>query len=135
MERTKPLFWMPRGKIHLLTIVLSVSAAFSGSISAQKKTAGQKTDSQPLGGPAAIARGRIVYHDRCEICHFSDSDVQKIGPGLKGVYRRGKFADGSKVNDASMEKWILNGSTNMPPFKPVLNPGQFRDLIAYLKTL
>ncbi len=76
-----------------------------------------------------------MYHDRCEICHFSESDARKIGPGLKGIYKRGKFAAGNKIDDASMLKWIVNGGKDMPPFKPVLNPGQLQDLISYLKTL
>lgn len=82
-----------------------------------------------------VARGKIVYRERCEICHFSESEALKVGPGLKGIYKRGKYANGSKVDDASMEKWILDGGKNMPPFKGVLNPHQISDLIAYLKTL
>ncbi len=82
-----------------------------------------------------IARGLKVYKDRCAICHFSESDARKIGPGLAGIYKHGKFANGGKVEDASMEKRILNGGKDMPPFKSVLNPSQVSDLIAYLRTL
>jgi mono/diheme cytochrome c family protein len=84
---------------------------------------------------AVMARGLTVYKDRCAICHFSESKAKKIGPGLTDIYKRGKFTDGSKVDDASMQKWILNGGKDMPPFKPALNANQIRDLIAYLKTL
>jgi cytochrome c len=86
-------------------------------------------------GPAVIERGMTVYKDQCAICHFSDSDAKKIGPGLKGIFKREKFHDGGKVDDPSMEKWILSGGKNMPPFKSVLNTIQIRDLIAYLRTL
>jgi mono/diheme cytochrome c family protein len=92
-------------------------------------------DSRTGGESAAIARGLGVYKERCAICHFSESDAKKIGPGLKAIYKRGKFPDGGKVNDASMEKWILSGGKDMPPFQQVLNPNQIHDLIAYLKTL
>ena len=90
-----------------------------------------------IGPPpgASIARGQIVYKDRCAICHFSESDARKIGPGLKGLYRRGKFSDGGKVDDAAMEDRILNGGKDMPPFRSALNSNQVRDLIAYLRTL
>ena len=84
---------------------------------------------------AVIARGLTVYKDRCAICHFNESEAKKIGPGLAGIYRRGKFTDGGKVDDASLEKWILNGGKDMPPFKPALNAIQIHELIAYLKTL
>ena len=82
-----------------------------------------------------MARGKIVYRRRCEICHFSESEALKVGPGLKGIYKRGKYANGGKVDDASMEKWILDGGKNMPPFKGVIDPAQISDLIDYLKTL
>ena len=84
---------------------------------------------------AVIARGAIVFKDRCAICHFSQSNAKKIGPGLLDIYKRGKFPDGGKVDDASMEKWILNGGKDMPPFKGLISPTQLRDLIGYLKTL
>ena len=94
------------------------------------------SDVSRTGGESSpIARGLVVYKDRCAICHFSESDAKKIGPGLKGIYKRGKFPDGGKVNDTSLEKWILSGGKDMPPFQQVLNPNQIHDLIAYLKTL
>jgi len=103
----------------------------------EKAPSREKTsrDLVPSADASTVARGAIVYKDRCGICHFSASDARKIGPGLGGIYKRGKFADGSKVDDASMEKWILNGGKDMPPFQPVLNPNQVRDLIAYLRAL
>jgi mono/diheme cytochrome c family protein len=111
---------------------------FSSRALAQGKTPSNKKatiESRSAGERAAIARGLVVYKDRCAICHFSESDAKKIGPGLGGIYKREKFTGGGKVDDASMEKWILNGGKNMPPFKSVINPNQARDLITYLKTL
>jgi cytochrome c2 len=128
----------PHFQFTRLAIVLALGAIFSCPAVAQEKIpAGQtaSNDSRPAGGPAAVARGRIVYHDRCAICHFSESDAMKIGPGLKGIFKRGKYANGGKVDDASMEKWVVNGGKDMPPFKAVLNTAQIRDLIIYLKTL
>jgi mono/diheme cytochrome c family protein len=125
-------------RIHRLAFVLALAAIFSTPAIAQERTPAGKnanTDSRPAGEPAAIARGRIVYRDRCEICHFSESDAKKVGLGLKGIYKRGKFTNGNKVDDVSMEKWIVNGGKDMPPFKPVLNIAQIQDLISYLKTL
>ena len=90
---------------------------------------------QPAGEPAAIARGLVTYTNRCAICHFSESEAKKIGPGLKGIYRRGGSMVGGKVDDASVQDRILNGGKDMPPFRSVLNSNQLRDLITYLKTL
>jgi len=123
---------------HIQTPLLVLIAMISVGVMAQVKSppnSPASNDARPGGESAAIARGLGVYKDRCAICHFSESDAKKIGPGLKGIYKRGKFPDGGNVNDASMEKWILSGGKDMPPFRQVLNPNQIHDLMAYLKTL
>jgi cytochrome c len=121
-----------------IALVFACSAISPSQVLAQVKSSSNKkasNDSLPAGGPASVARGQIVYKDRCAVCHFSESEVKKIGPGLKGIYKRARFTDGGKVDDASVENRILNGGKDMPPFKAALNPSQVRDLIAYLKTL
>jgi cytochrome c2 len=94
----------------------------------EKKVAGDTTRGD-------AKKGKHVYETYCEICHFSANTEQKIGPGLKGIYKRGKFADGRKVDDAAMRKWIEDGGKDMPEFKDTLKPHEIRDLIAYLRTL
>lgn len=121
-----------RFQISLLAVALA--AVFSPRARAQEKApAGKNT--QPAGDQAAITRGSIVYGHRCEICHASESDAQKFGSSMKGIYKRGKFADGSKVNDAIVKKWIQDGGKGMPGYKDVLNPGEINDLVAFMKTL
>jgi cytochrome c len=119
-------------------LVLAWAAIFSVDSFAQVGPSTNKkanNESLPAGESATAARGLIVYKDRCAICHFSESSARKIGPGLKGIYKRGKFTDGAKVDDAAVENRILNGGKDMPPSKSVVSPGQIRDLIAYLRTL
>ncbi len=82
-----------------------------------------------------VALGKKLFEERCAICHFSKSEVKKIGPGMKGLYHRGKDADGKTVNDASLRAWIEKGGKNMPGFKDSLKEEEIRALIAYLKTL
>jgi mono/diheme cytochrome c family protein len=120
------------------SVALALTAIFSAPLIAQvpKPIDKNKTSNSASAGlSAAISRGAIVYKEQCAICHFSESDAKKIGPGLKNIYRLRKFPDGGKVDDVSMQNWILSGGRNMPPFKAVLNPSQIRDLISYLKTL
>jgi cytochrome c2 len=121
---------------HLLAAVGLTILLLGGAALAQDESS---KDKNPViiaqAEPSAITRGRAIYKQRCEICHFSSSEAKKIGPGLKGIYTRGKFADGRRVDDASMEKWIVEGGKDMPPFKGLLNPSQIRDLLSYLKTL
>jgi len=85
---------------------------------------------------AAVARGKTLFQQKCALCHYDNSDQKKIGPGLKGVYKRGTFsANGAKITDDSLKAWIENGDQLMPPFKEVLEPAQIKDVIAYVKTL
>ena len=88
------------------------------------------------GDAAAVARGKDVFEKKCAICHYADNDQKKIGPGLKGISKRGTFTvNNNKVTDETLKTWIENGDTLMPPFKDVLDPQQIKDVIAYVKTL
>jgi cytochrome c len=85
---------------------------------------------------AAAARGKASFEQKCAVCHYADSDAKKIGPGLKGISKRGTFTvNNNKVTDETLKTWIENGDTLMPPFKEVLEPAQIKDVIAYVKTL
>ena len=85
---------------------------------------------------AAAKRGKDIFQQKCSICHYDNSDQKKIGPGLKGLSKRGTFSvNGNKITDDSLRTWIENGDQLMPPFKDVLEAGQIKDVIAYVKTL
>jgi len=85
---------------------------------------------------AAVGRGKSLFQQKCSLCHYDTSDQKKIGPGLKGLSKRGTFSvNGNKITDDSLKTWIENGDQLMPPFKDVLEPGQIKDLVAYVKTL
>lgn len=85
---------------------------------------------------AAAARGKEIFEKKCAVCHYADSDAKKIGPGLQGISKRGTFTvNNNKVTDEALKTWIENGDSLMPPFKDVLDAGQIKDVIAYVKTL
>jgi mono/diheme cytochrome c family protein len=85
---------------------------------------------------AAAKRGQAIFEKRCVMCHYPDRTDKRVGPGLKGIYKRGTFVtNGKKVTDESLEAWIKNGDSMMPPFKDVLDAQQLNDIVAYLKTL
>ena len=98
------------------------------------KTTPKKTAASKSAGTAA--KGKEVFDQKCSICHFADSDGKKIGPGLKGISKRGTFTvNNNKVIDATLKDWIENGDSLMPPFKEALDEQQIKDVIAYVKTL
>jgi mono/diheme cytochrome c family protein len=85
---------------------------------------------------AAAARGKEIFDKKCAVCHYPESDAKKIGPGLKGIAKRGTFTvNNNKVTDESLRTWIENGDALMPPFKEVLEAPQIKDVVAYVKTL
>ena len=112
-------------------ILLCGLLAATGALLAQdsgKKSSGANA--------AAVARGKSLFQQKCSICHYDTSDQKKIGPGLKGISKRGTFSvNGNKITDESLRTWIENGDQLMPPFKDVLEPAQIKDLVAYVKTL
>jgi mono/diheme cytochrome c family protein len=117
----------------LATVAFSVSLSIAGVALAQTKSAKKA----PAGkDPAAVARGKEVFQQKCSICHNDTSDAKKIGPGLKGLGKRGTFTvNNNKVTDENLKAWIENGDSLMPPFKDVIEDAQVKDVIAYVKTL
>jgi mono/diheme cytochrome c family protein len=126
-----------RNFIVLGIATLAVAGAVSGAVFPQDPDA--KPPAKKSGGngaAAAAARGKEVFDKKCGVCHYADSDAKKIGPGLKGIAKRGTFTvNNNKVTDESLKTWIENGDTLMPPFKDALEPGQIKDIVAYVKTL
>jgi cytochrome c len=88
------------------------------------------------GNAAAVARGKDVFDKKCAMCHYADREDKKIGPGLKGLMKRGTFTiNGSKVTTTSLTTWIENGDSMMPGMKESLEPAQIKDVVTYVKTL
>jgi len=84
-------------------------------------------------------KGKAVF-EQCAVCHDPDSDQakddKKIGPGLKGLFKRDKLASNNKkVTEANVRARIDEGGNGMPPYKDMLSDQEKDDLIAYLKTL
>lgn len=115
------------------TAVLAVAGAVCAQDTPPAKTQTKKSSN---GNGAAAARGKDLFDKKCGICHYAESDAKKIGPGLKGISKRGTFTvNNNKVTDETLKTWIENGDTLMPPFKDVLEPAQIKDVIAYVKSL
>jgi cytochrome c len=136
------MYGKPGGTVKRNFLILGAAAlAVAGAVFAQDpppaKTSAKKTSNgSSAGNTAATARGKEVFDKKCGICHYAENDQKKIGPGLKGISKRGTFTvNNNKVTDESLKTWIENGDTLMPPFKDVLEPAQIKDVIAYVKTL
>ncbi|HKV26006.1 MAG TPA: c-type cytochrome [Candidatus Acidoferrum sp.] len=111
------------------SMVVAILAQNTPATSQEKKAVASKSSE-------AAAKGKEVFDQKCSICHFADSNARKIGPGLKGLSKRGTFSvNNKKVTTENLTMWIENGDSLMPPFKDVLDAQQIKDVVAYVKTL
>jgi mono/diheme cytochrome c family protein len=116
---------------QFITIGACGALLCTGMLFAQDTT---KKTPAPSGG--SVSRGKAVFQEKCALCHYDTSDQKKIGPGLKGLNKRGTFSvNGNKITDENLKAWIENGDQLMPPFKEQLEPAQLKDVIAYVRTL
>jgi mono/diheme cytochrome c family protein len=108
-------------KFKYLALACALLAG-SGSVYGQKK------------GDAA--KGKDVFEQNCSVCHNSDSAERKMGPGLKGLFKKGKLeSSGKAVSDATVLEKINDGGNGMPAYKDQLNDDDRTNLLAFLKTL
>jgi cytochrome c2 len=86
-------------------------------------------------GKGDAAKGKEVF-EQCAVCHNADSTEKKMGPGLKGLFKRDKLASNDKkATEANIRAKIDEGGNGMPQYKDILSDQEKDDLIAYLKTL
>ena len=119
----------------LFTASLTVALTSASSPYSEQKKQAEKKSASENPSAAKIAKGKELFGTWCEICHFDKSSEKKVGPGLKGLFKRGKFADGRKVDETSLRTWIEKGGKDMPGFGDSLKTEEIQDLIAYVKTL
>src|ERR1700739_1367012 len=112
---------MRKGTIALVIACLSVA----GLAFAQGKKGGAAGDA---------AKGKDVF-EQCSVCHNTDNDEVKVGPSLKGLFKRDKLKNGNKVTDQTVRAMINMGGNGMPSFGDLLSEEEKSDVIAYLKTL
>jgi cytochrome c len=86
--------------------------------------------------PGDAAKGADTFAMNCDVCHNTDSVEPKVGPGLKGLFKRENLASKKKVSEANVMELINKGSpVGMPGFEDQLSEQERADVLAYLKTL
>jgi len=122
----RDLIWLAVAVLAMASVALAETSAPQGG--------GKK---QPRGSSAeAVQRGKAIFDKKCAVCHYAASVERKIGPGLKGLNKRGTFGvTGGKITDESLKTWIENGDNLMPPFKDVLGADEIKDVVHYVRTL
>ena len=105
-----------------LAFSLAVVALAGLSLSAQEKKAADPKEGEKL-------------FEQCSVCHAADSDEKKMGPGLKGLFKKEKMANGKKPTEENVKAVINAGGNGMPPYEEMLTADEKEHVLAYLKTL
>ncbi len=129
----------PKGYAAIVILALSAGAANAQTID------------PTMGGPGDAAHGKVLFQQRCGVCHQPDKGGKNgVGPALYGAY-------GHKAGEASgftysanvptsgvvwtpdkLNQWIQKPSSLIPGVKmviaPINMPQDRADIIAFLKT-
>lgn len=125
----------------VFTAVLVVFGLFwwPGTVTGQSQTAqSQKHAASAATTPgqhmtAQEIRGEGLFLQRCSLCHLDKTvkPYKSFGPSLTG-----RLKGASPAKEKGFRLLISSGVPDkMPGFQYALNPDEFDDLIAYLKTL
>ena len=108
----------------------AASSLIMGAALAFSLTAGPK----PGGKDGDVAKGKEAF-EQCAICHNVDNDEKKMGPSLKGLFKRKTLSNGKPVNDANVLAQINAGGNGMPAYSDMLSADDKANILAYLHTL
>jgi cytochrome c len=109
-------------------ILISAGSVVFSIFLAVELTAGQK----PAKGDPA--KGKEAF-EQCAVCHNVDTDETKMGPSLKGLFKRKTLKNGKPVNDANVLAQINSGGNGMPAYADMLSADDKANILAYLHTL
>lgn len=81
-----------------------------------------------------VEEGKAIFETKCGLCHNTDSNEKKIGPGLKGV-KDGKLPSGKETNHKNVMENLNKGGGGMPAFEKLLSDEEKEHVVAYVLTL
>ena len=105
--------------------MVCAALALSLSLTAAPKAAGKAAD---------VAKGKEAF-EQCAICHNVDNDEKKMGPSLKGLFKKKTLANGKPATDANVLAQINAGGNGMPAYADMLSADDKANIMAYLHTL
>ncbi|MEP6963661.1 MAG: cytochrome c [Acidobacteriota bacterium] len=110
-----------------------VAISFLGVVLSAGMLMGQGKGKAGAAGNAA--KGKEVFEANCSVCHNSDSEERKMGPGLKGISKHAKLANGETPTDPNIIAFLNAGGNGMPGFADLLTNAEKADILAFLKSL
>jgi uncharacterized membrane protein len=90
---------------------------------------------QPAATVSSSDRGAALYQQHCSACHFADRITDKVGPGLKGIFKADTFpSSGNPATEDNFRKLLKNPLDEMPAYDH-LSQAEVAALIEYMRTL
>ncbi len=86
------------------------------------------------GKAGDAAKGKETF-EQCAVCHNVDTPEKKMGPSLKGLFKRKALQSGKAINDANVTAQINAGGNGMPAYQDMLSAEEKTNLLAYLHTI
>jgi cytochrome c2 len=118
----------------LALVVFSVSAGYfllRTALAADPLSAA--ADPPLLQGDAK--KGSDLFSLHCAACHYTDREDSKLGPGLKGLFRKDSLPfSGRAVTEEAVRQQLREPFRNMPSFGS-LTGQEVADLIAHMRAL
>jgi cytochrome c553 len=119
-------------------VVFSTSAGFY----LLKSLCASQTQTVESNQPAASSeitgnskRGAILYAEKCSSCHYPDREDSRLGPGLKGLFKKETLPhSGRPATAQNVRGQLLRPILTMPSFSK-LPEQDIADLLEYLKIL
>ncbi len=89
----------------------------------------------PADEQASRELGKQVYAENCAVCHYADKTITRVGPGLKGLFKRSLTPiEKIPVTIENIRRRIQQGGENMPPYGHIKEP-KLSALLSYLQSL
>jgi hypothetical protein len=88
-----------------------------------------QTDSESIG------RGKILFEEKCSLCHDADSTNTIVGPGLKGVLKNPRLPVSKRPSTPENVMVQLKKPFNRMPSFDYLSDEEIRDIISFLNTI
>jgi cytochrome c len=105
------------------TFVAMVTLVTSGGVTARQ---GQRAKS--------TSAGQRLFQ-QCIGCHSPETGERKVGPSLKGLFKKRELLNGTPANEGNIRLRIRNGGNGMPSYEQTLSAKELDQVIEYLKSL
>jgi cytochrome c len=85
-------------------------------------------------GSKSTANGRKLFQ-HCSGCHSAETGEKKVGPSLKGLFKKRGLLNGTPATEQNIRFKIEKGGNGMPSYEQILSAKEVDQVIAYLRGL